>query len=153
MIYRLIYEKTTAKMNILQNVLLLIAVILDIFAIVFIVQAVLANAFYAFGVVGLFCVSFAVRFIALKLCFKVEYRLENNHFIVSKNYILGKKVVIDNDLKEISVKNLQNNAKITNCIDLSDEFNDKFLVEINDKKYVCNMDKYMFATLLEGKEL
>lgn len=187
MVYRLVYEKINARTAILQKIMLFFAIIIDFFAIMMIVHSVYKSAYYAFLVIGLFAFSALVRMVAIKLCYKVEYKLENECFIVSKIYILSKKILVNCKISEVLIGELQydSNMKIKKPIfqknddlsseltgeniegdifdindeiigeycDLSDQINEEYLLKIDNKMYVCNMDKYMYATLLEGKEL
>ncbi len=162
MYYRLLFKNQTALKYLLRNILLICGLLLDI-------SAILAIVLICFGDFIFFTLLFAslvfgilFRYVALRLIYSIECRLQGDKLIISKVYMHKMKVVFEEKLADIKVltyseyedkiklENSQNNEKILN---LMTEEEERYYLTNGKISVLCNLDKYIYATLLKGEVL
>lgn len=149
--YRLLYNITTRQQTIARLLMLSIGVVLDGVSIYLIVQSILTLPSLAYYLFLSVISSIVIRYIAIKMQRNVEYQLYNDSIKITLKYPLSQKILIDCKICDIQqVCAIQDYANV-NGVDISTKFDKIYLLKYNDICYICNLDDYMYAKLLEGQ--
>lgn len=147
MFYRLVYNITTSNQSVLRLLLLIAGVVCDFVMIFYIVSSIIVSTIYIVGVVISFSIGLICRLIAIYIYRRIEYIIDDEKLLVRSLYVIFSKVLIDVKFRDIEYisKEKRENVKY---IDISNTESDKYYLETKDKKYICNMDDYMYAKIL-----
>lgn len=155
MYYRLVFTKTSKSRHLLKIVLLIAGLICDMALVFGLILAILGSYIYLITFfVGLAC-SIMFRLVALTLIYDIECKLQGGKLIISKIYPNKTQVVLSEELNDLTVceyKNVSDTPQ-ANCIDLLVKEDGRYLIEGKNVKVLCNLDKYIYASILEGKEI
>lgn len=150
--YRLLYNITTRRQTIARLLMLSLGVVLDGVSIYLIVQSILSLPELAYYLFLTVISSVVIRYIAIKMQRNVEYQLYDNSIKITLKYPLSQKVLVDCELGDIQlVRPMQYDQNI-NGMDISNKFDKIYLLKYNDISYICNLDDYMYAKILEEQK-
>lgn len=162
MYYRLVFSKKSTFNYSLKIALLICGLISDITVLFSFFLSIFATPFYLILMFLGLGVSIGTRIYAIKLVFKVENKLQNGKLTISKLYPHKKELVLEEEIANLQVfpmndyeseSTSENEADGTQSviIDLASDEKEKYLIVAMDKKVLCNLDKYLYATLLKGE--
>lgn len=149
MYYRLNFDYSKTYKIIFRKVLLVIAIVLDIFGIFFIIDAIMSDNLYIIAVLGCFLTSLSARILSIRLYFSIDIILESNRLKIVKKYPYGEKIIFDTDIGEIISINLvsrltENNKKFY----LSDCNLPYYTINcVGDKSISIYLDDFLFSYL------
>lgn len=160
MYYRLVFSKKSVFNNSLKITLLICGLFCDIAAFIGFLLSVMGSPIYLIMMFFALGVGIALRVVAVNLIFSVENKLQHGKLTITKIYPHKSIIVLSENINDIIVTpiDVENNSfkgeKSSNEImDLATDFEDKYLISVNGMKVICNLDKYMYATLVKGEEI
>lgn len=160
MFYRLVFEKKSKYANGLKIFLLIVGLLCDMAAIFSLIFAILGNLWYIAIMFASIALSIFLRVIALKLVYNVECKLQNEKLVITKIYPNKSKVILSEDLKGIKVTPIDSEIAgnstqdySANTLNLSVKSDELYLVQAQNINVLCNLDKYIYASILKGKEI
>lgn len=148
--YRLNYDNHTQLRHLLRKIFLLGAIVADFFAICSVIQIAMEGAIFVLQLLGLITLSTVIRIISINLLLSYEYKFSGGEFTVVSATSLKSKVVIllnaESNFELIKYDNSNYDSKylINLCGKCSE---DKYLLIMNDKKYLLALDEYMYALI------
>ena len=147
MSYRLVYNITTPNQSAFRLILLIAGVICDFVMIFYIVSSIIVSTIYIVGVFLSFLIGLICRIVAIYTYRRIEYIIDNEKLVISALYVIFSKKLVDVKFKDIEYISKQKRENVK-YIDISNTESDKYYIETKDKKYICNMDDYMYAKIL-----
>ncbi len=162
MYYRLVFSKKSTFNYSLKIALLICGLISDITVLFGFFLSIFATPLYLILMFLGLGVSIGTRIYAIKLVFKVENKLQNGKLTISKLYPHKKELVLEEEIANLQVfpmndyeseSTSENEAEGTQneIVDLASDEEEKYLIVTADKKVLCNLDKYLYATILKGE--
>ncbi len=160
MFYRLVFEKKLKYASGLKIFLLIGGLLCDLATVFSLIFSILGNLWYIAIMFASILLGIILRVFALKLVYNVECKLQNEKLIISKIYPNKTKVVLSEDLENIKITPIDSKIEIdkiattaTNFIDLSVKVDELYMVQGQKFNVLCNLDRYIYASVLKGREI
>ena len=155
MFYRLVFTKTSKSRHLLKIVLLITGLICDIALVFGLILAILGSYINLITFFVGLTFSIVFRLVALTLIYDIECKLQGGKLIISKIYPNKTQIVLSEELNNLKVYEYNNlsDTFAANCIDLFVKEDGRYLIEGKNVKVLCNLDKYIYASILEGNEI
>lgn len=155
MFYRLVFTKTSKSRHLLKIVLLIAGLVCDIALVFGLILAILGSYIYLITFFVGLTFSIVFRLVALTLIYDIECKLQGGKLIISKIYPNKTQIVLSEELNNLKVYEYNNlsDTFAANCIDLFVKEDGRYLIKGKNVKVLCNLDKYIYASILEGKEI
>lgn len=155
MFYRLVFTKTSKSRHLLKIILLIAGLVCDIALVFGLILAILGSYINLITFLVGLTFSIVFRLVALTLIYDIECKLQGGKLIISKIYPNKTQIVLSEELNNLKVYEYNNlsDTFAANCIDLFVKEDGRYLIEGKNVKVLCNLDKYIYASILEGKEI
>lgn len=161
MYYRLFFERDVKLAKALKIILLIAGLFCDFAALFGLIFAIFGAYFYLVLFFGSIAFGILFRVVAIKLVYNIECTLDDGKLVISKIYPNKTKQVFAENLADIKAEVCSNDSKFLNIkkydnkevINLLTSEKEKYLISSSTKYVLCNLDKYIYASILNGEEI
>lgn len=161
MYYRLVFKRNAKYAHMLKILLLIAGLFCDFATILGLVFAVLGAYLYLVMMFSSLAFGILFRVVAIKLVFDIECRLDDGKLVLSKIYPNKTQEVFSEKLGDIKVEVCDENneecrsklCENKQIINLATSKKQRYLIANSTKCVICNLDKYIYACILNGEEI